>query len=90
MNFKNILPTFVLTLRQYGGLRHLILRLLVFLLFVLVLVVFGINVLLSWKPIFPSASDYIGIDSLKSASLEEMSAICLAIALGISLIIVGG
>ena len=66
------------------------LRLRVFFLFVLVLVVFGINVTLSWKPLFLSASEYIGIDSLKTTSLEEMSEIRLAIALGISLIIVGG
>ena len=66
MNFKNILPTFVLTLRQYGGLNHMILRLRAFFLFVLVLVVFGIHVMLSWKPRFLSASEYIGIDSLKS------------------------
>ena len=90
MSFKNILPTFVLTLRQYGGLNHMILRLRVFFLFALVLVVFGINVMLSWKPLFVSASEYIGIDSLKTTSQEEMSEILLAIALGIYLIIVGG
>ena len=56
MNFRNIFPTFVLTLRQYGGLNHMILHLRVFFLFVLVLVVFGINVMLSWKPLFLSAS----------------------------------
>ena len=28
------------------------------------LVVFGINVMLSWKPLFLSASEYIRIDSL--------------------------
>ena len=52
--------------------------------------VFGINVMLSWKALFLSASEYIGIESLKTTSLEEMSGIRLAIALGISLIIVGG
>ena len=87
MSFKNILPTIVLTLRQYGGLNHIILRLRVFL---FVLVVFGINVMLSWKALFLSASEYIGIESLKTTSLEEMSEIRLAIALGISLIIAGG
>ena len=35
---KNIFPTFVLTLRQYGGLNHVILRLRDFFLFVFVLV----------------------------------------------------
>ena len=90
MSFKNILPTFVLTLRQYGGLNHMILRLHVFFLFALVLVVIGINATLSWKPYFLSASEYIGIDSIKTTSLEEMSEIRLAIALGISLIIVRG
>ena len=39
---------------------------------------------------FLSASGYIGIDSLKTTSLEEISGILLAIALGILLIIVGG
>ena len=67
----------------------MILHLHVFLLFVLVLVVFGINVMLSWKPFFLSVSKYIGIDSLKTTSLEEMSDIHLAIALGIFLILVG-
>ena len=61
----------------------------VFFFFVLVLVVFGINVML-WKPFFLSASEYIGIDSLKTTSVKEMSEIHLAIALGISLIIIGG
>ena len=89
MSFKNILPTIVLTLKQYGGLNHMILHLRVFFLFVLVLVVFGINVMLSWKPFFLSVSKYIGIDSLKTTSLEEMSEIHLAIVLGISLILVG-
>ena len=65
----------------------MILHLHVFLLLTLVLVAFGINVMLSWKPHFLSASEYIGIDSLKTT--WEMSGICLAIALGISLIIVG-
>ena len=86
MSFKNILPTFVLTLRQYGGLNHMILRLHVFFLFALVLVVIGIKVTLPWKPCFLSASEYIGIDSIKTTSLEEMSEIRLAIALGISLV----
>ena len=35
---KNIFPTFVLTLRKYGGLNHVILRLRDFFLFVFVLV----------------------------------------------------
>ena len=39
---------------------------------------------------FLSASEYIGIDSLKTTLLEEISEIRLAIAVGISLIIVGG
>ena len=68
----------------------MILRLRDFLLFVLVLVVFGKDVMLSWKPLFLNASEYIGIDSLKATSLEEMSEIRLDMALGISLIIVGG
>ena len=68
----------------------MMLRLHVVFWFVLVLVVFGINVVLSWKPLFLSASEYIGIDSLKATSLKEMSEIGLAIGLGISLIIVGG
>ena len=89
MSFKNIIPIFVLTLGQYGRLNHMILRLRVFFLFLLALVVFGINVMLSWKLLFLSASEYIGMDSLKATSLEEISEICLAIALGISLIIVG-
>ena len=74
VSFKNILPTFVLALRQYGRLNHMILRLLDLLLFVLVLVVFGINVM-SWKPRFLSVPKYIGIDSLKTTSLEDMSLI---------------
>ena len=89
MSFKNILLTFLLTLRQYGGLNHMILHLRVFFFFVLVLVVFGINVMLSWKPLFLGASEYIGIDLWKTIWLEEMSEIRLGIALGISLIIVG-
>ena len=72
MSFKNIPPTFVLTLRQFRGLNHLILRLRDFLLIVLVLVVLGINV-------FLSASGYIEIDSLKATSLEEISEIRLSI-----------
>ena len=68
----------------------MMLRLHVVFWFVLVLVVFWINVVLSWKPLFLSASEYIGIDSLKATSLEEMSETGLAIGLGISLIIVGG
>ena len=68
----------------------MMLRLHVVFWFVLVLVVFGINVVLSWKPLFLSASEYIGIDSLKATSRKEMSEIGLAIGLGISLIIVGG
>ena len=56
MGFKNFLPTFFLTQRKYGGLNHMILRLCHFFLFVLVLMVFGVNVMLSWKPIFLSAS----------------------------------
>ena len=63
----------------------MILHLRVFFLFVLVLVVFGINLMLSLKPLFLSASEYIGVDSLKTTSLKEMSEISLAIALGISL-----
>ena len=59
-----------------------------FLSFALMLVAFGANVMLSWKPLFLSASQYIGIDSVKTTSLEEMSKIRLAIALGISLITV--
>ena len=85
MRFKNILSTFVLALRQYGGLNHMILHLRVFFLFVLVLVVFGINLMLSLKPLFLSGTEYIGVDSLKTTSLKEMSEISLAIALGISL-----
>ena len=65
----------------------MILRLHVFFLFALVLVVIGIKVTLPWKPCFLSASEYIGIDSIKTTSLEEMSEIRLAIALGISLVI---
>ena len=68
----------------------MILRLRVFFLFVLVLVIFVINVMLPWKPLFLSAFEYIGIDSLKTTSLDEMSEIYLAIVLGISLIMVGG
>ena len=71
--------------KKYRGLNHVILRLRVFFLFVLVLVVFGINLMLSLKPLFLSASEYIGIDSLKTTSPEEISEIRLAIALGISL-----
>ena len=63
----------------------MILYLRVFFLFTLVLVVFGINLMLSLKPLFLSASEYIGVDSLKTTSLKEMSEISLAIALGISL-----
>ena len=68
----------------------MILRLCVFFLFVLMSVVFGINLMLSWKPLFMSASEYVGIDALKATSLEEMFEIHLAIALCISSIIVGG
>ena len=85
-----MVPTFVLILRQYRGLNHINLRLRVFFLFILVLAVFEINIMLSWKPLFLSASEYIGIDSLKTTLLEEVSEIRLAIAVGISLIIVGG
>ena len=67
----------------------MILRLHVFLLFVLVLLVLGINVMLSWKALFLSLSEYIGIDSLKTTSFEDISEIRLAIAIDISLIIVG-
>ena len=67
----------------------MILRLHDFLWFVLVLVVFGRNVMLLWKPLFLSTSEYIQIDSLKATTLEGMSEIRLAIALGISLIILG-
>ena len=67
----------------------MILRLRDFLLFVLVSVVLGINVMLPWRPLFLSASEYIGIGSSKTFLLEELSEIRLAIALGISLIIVG-
>ena len=63
----------------------MILHLRVFFLFTLVLVVFGTNLMLSLKPLFLSASEYIGVDSLKTTSLKEMSEIRLAIALGISL-----
>ena len=55
----------------------MILRLGVSFLFVLVLVAFAINVMLSWKPLFLSPSEYIGIESLKEISLEEMSEISL-------------
>ena len=41
--------------------------------------------MLSLKPLFLSATEYIGVDSLKTTSLKEMSEISLAIALGISL-----
>ena len=85
-----MVPTFVLILRQYRGLNHINLRLRVFFLFILVLAVFEINIMLSWKPLFLSPSEYIGIDSLKTTLLEEISEIRLAIAVGISLIIVGG
>ena len=85
-----MVPTFVLILRQYRGVNHINLRLRVFFLFILVLAVFEINIMLSWKPLFLSASEYIGIDSLKTTLLEEISEIRLAIAVGISLIIVGG
>ena len=61
----------------------MIFRLREFLLFGSVLVVFGIDVMLSWKPLFLSASEYIGIDSSKTTSLEKMSENRLAIALGI-------
>ena len=44
--------------------------------------------MLSLKPLFLSVSECIGIDSLKTTSLEEMPEICLVFALGISLIIV--
>ena len=37
MSFKNIPPAFVLTLRQFGGLNHVILRLRDFLFIILVL-----------------------------------------------------
>ena len=90
MSFKNILPIFVLTLRQCAELNHTILHLRVFFFFVLVLVSFGINVMLSWKPLFLSASEYTGIDSLKANSLEEIYEIRVAIALGISLVIAEG
>ena len=89
MSFKCILPAFVLTLRQCGGLNHMVLRLRIFFLFVLVLVVFGINVMLPWKPLFLRGSEYNGVDSWRKIWLEEMSEIRLAIALGKSLIIVG-
>ena len=63
MSFKNILSIFVLILTQYGGLNHMILCLCVFFLFALVSVVSGVNVKLSWKPPFLSASKYIGNNS---------------------------
>ena len=69
---------------------HIILCLCLFFLFVLVSAVFGINVMLSWKPLFLSESEYIGIDSLKTTWLEEIFEIRSATALGISLIIVRG
>ena len=69
MSFKNIPPMFVVTLRQYRELNHTILHLRDFLLFVLLLLVFRINVILPWKPLFLSASEYIGIDLLKATSL---------------------
>ena len=46
--------------------------------------------MLSWKPLFLSASEYTGIDSLKANSLEEIYEIRVAIALGISLVIAEG
>ena len=82
MSFKNIPPAFVLTLRKFGGLNHVILRLRDFLLIILVLVVLGINN-------FLGASGYIEIDSLKTTSLEEISEIRLSISLDISVILEG-
>ena len=63
MSLEKILSTFVLTLGQYRRWNHLILCLCDLLLSVLVLVVFGINVMMSWKPLFLSPSEYIGMDS---------------------------
>ena len=60
-----------------------------FLYFASVLVVFGINVMLSWKSLFLSALKYIEIDSLKTTLLDEIFEVLLAIALVISLIIAG-
>ena len=57
--------------------------------FVSVLVVFGINVMLSWKSLFLSALKYIEIDSLKTTLLDKIFEVLLAIALVVSLIIAG-
>ena len=53
------------------------------------LVVFRLNEMLSWKPLSLSVSEYTAIGSLKAPSLEEMLEIHLAIALAISLIVIG-
>ena len=66
---KNILPPILLTFQKIWKIKKLydfLFMCFFVLFFVLVLVAFEINAMLSWKMLFLSASDYIGIESTEN------------------------
>ena len=78
-SLKTIFPTFVFTFNENGGLNHITFLLHFFFSKVSQSAAFLLYVNLSLKPLFLSASVYIGIELQKMFSSDEMSDIRLAI-----------
>ena len=91
-NLKNNFPMFVLTLKEKGGLNHMIFLLL--LLFSSLRVCSSLSLFLYFnsllKPLLRSASSYLVCAVSKRSWLHEISVIRLLIALGRSCKIFGG
>ena len=72
-SLKNIFPTFVFTFNENGGLNHITFLLRFFFSGVSQPAVLVLYINLSLKPLFLSASEYIGIELQKMFSSDEMS-----------------
>ena len=81
-SLKNIFPTFVFKFNEHGGLNHITFLLLFLFSEVSQSAVFVLYVNLSLKPLFPNASEHIGIQLQKMFSSDEMSDIRLTIDFG--------
>ena len=81
---------FVFTFNENAGLNHITVLLRFFFSKVSQSAVFVLYVNLSLKPLFLSASQYIGIESQKLFSLDEMSDIRLTIDFGSCFKTIGG
>ena len=89
-NFRNVLPIFVLMLREKRGLTEIILVFCYFLLVLSLVFIFGMKTKGSLTPLSFNASEYIGVAFWKISLIDDRSDSLLLIDLGNSLHIVFG